>query len=403
MSQLHETGDPRRRELDLKILSWMREPDWQDDEARFDAIACELFAFQFEHCLPYARFCLARGMTPDKLSHWSEIPAVPTSAFKEARLHSFEAAATKKVFRTSGTTSERKGALYLDTLSLYEASLLPTIRRFVFPELSNPTQGVAPTGKMSLRILASDPGEANDSSLSHMFGVALRELDVASDSGYDSKSGVLEAGSLIKRLRCRSDDAQTAPDREPVALCGTSFAFVHLLEAFESASHGRENLALPEGSRIMETGGFKGRSREVPQTELYAALEQRLGIPQDHIVNQYGMTELGSQFYDSLLFESQTESTGVDAPGPRRKLGPPWVRVRLIDPETGALAAPDAPGMIVIHDLANTGSIAALQTADLGRLVPGAPDGFEVLGRASDAEERGCSIAADDLWQEAVQ
>jgi hypothetical protein len=79
------------------------------------------------------------------------------------------------------------------------------------------------------------------------------------------------------------------------------------------------------------------------------------------------------------------------------------VRVRLIDPETGALAAPDAPGMIVIHDLANTGSIAALQTADLGRLVPGAPDGFEVLGRASDAEERGCSIAADDLWQEAVR
>ena len=94
---------------------------------------------------------------------------------------------------------------------------------------------------------------------------------------------------------------------------------------------------------------FKGRSREVPPDELYAALEQRLGIQQQSIVNP---------------------------------------------------AKLDAVGMVVVHDLANTGSIAALQTADLGRRVEGATDGFEVLGRAADEEERGCSIAADALWQE---
>lgn len=394
MSADREAPDSRRRELDAKILSWMGEADWRDDEARFDALAGELFAFQFEHCLPYARFCEARGATPSNLSHWSEIPAVPTQAFKETRLHSFDRAATAKVFRTSGTTSQRRGALYLDTLALYEASLLPTIRRFVFPELmAGPGRE---TSKMSIRILASDPGEADDSSLSHMFGVVLRELGEPAGSGFDSRGGALDATALIERLLGLCETPAGGEGHPPVALCGTSFAFVHLLEAFEQSSHAGVTLSLPRGSRIMETGGFKGRSREVPRDELYAALEQRLGIPQQNIVNQYGMTELGSQFYDSLLFESQT----LSAPGPRRKLGPPWVRVRLIDPETGDPAEPDAVGMVVVHDLANTGSIAALQTADLGRRVEGATDGFEVLGRAADEEERGCSIAADALWQE---
>ena len=138
----------------------------------------------------------------------------------------------------------------------------------------------------------------------------------------------------------------------------------------------------------METGGFKGRSREVPREELHAQISSLLGIEATHILNQYGMTELGSQFYDSVL---------ADPAGPRRKLIPPWVRVRLLDPESEEPVPPGEPGLIQIHDLANTGSIAAIRTADLGRTVRGEPDGFEVLGRIEGAEERGCSIAADDM------
>jgi acyl-CoA synthetase (AMP-forming)/AMP-acid ligase II len=172
-----------------------------------------------------------------------------------------------------------------------------------------------------------------------------------------------------------------------VVLCGTAFAFVHLLDAL--AREGRR-LRLPPGSRVMETGGFKGRSREVTRDELHAALATELGVDRDRIVNQYGMTELASQFHDSVL----------RCPGePRRKLGPPWTRVRLLDPETEAECAPGAVGRIAILDLANTGSLVALRTADLGRSVG---DGFEVLGREAGAEARGCSLAADAMLERAA-
>jgi hypothetical protein len=97
------------------------------------------------------------------------------------------------------------------------------------------------------------------------------------------------------------------------------------------------------------------------------------------------MTELGSQFYDTVLREPG---------GPRRKRVPPWVRVRMLDPSSGAEVAPGEPGLVTVVDLANTGSVLAVQTADLGRTVA---DGFEVLGRSPGAEARGCSIAADAM------
>ncbi|MFT5441836.1 MAG: acyl-CoA synthetase (AMP-forming)/AMP-acid ligase II [Myxococcota bacterium] len=391
-------GDPRRRELDDEILKWMRELNWQRDDTRFETLAIRLFAFQFAYCEPYSRFCEARGITPANVSSWRDIPAVPTSAFKETRLQSFHDAKTIKTFNTSGTTTSRRGALHLDTLALYEASLLPSIERFVFPDIAS---GQA---RMPIRILAASPAFAPDSSLSHMFGMAL---DVRGDgnSGYDCPDGVLDAEPLIERLvaldRAYASDSSAAP----VALCGTSFAFVHLLDAFGDAKSTSAALSLPPGSRIMETGGFKGRSREVSRHELYSALTSQLGIAEDHIVNQYGMTELGSQFYDSQLYEAHASfQSGEEASkevGPRRKLGPPWVRTRLLDPETGDEAKTGEPGMIVVHDLANTGSTAAIQTADLGRRVTDFDDGFDVLGRAEGADARGCSLAADEAWLEA--
>jgi len=360
--------DPRRAALDEAVLGWMREPVFDFDEARFERLALALFAFQFEHCEPYQRFCRGRGRTPDSVARWFDVPAVPTGAFKELALHSFPVERRFARFETSGTTTAVRGALHLDRLDLYEASLLPTFRRYVLPDLPD-------GGRMAIRVLAPDTAEAPHSSLSHMFRCVL-EAYGSGDSGFDVRDGALQARPLFAAIeRC-------AGDGRPVALAGTAFAFVYLLDALADA---RVRYVLPEGSRLMECGGFKGRTRTVPRPELYAQLEQALGVPMEHMVNQYGMTELGSQFYDSVLREPAAT---------RRKLGPPWARVRVLDPETGAAAAAGEVGSLAIFDLANTGSVLAVQTADLGR---GVSDGFGVLGREPGAEERGCSLAADAL------
>jgi hypothetical protein len=358
-------SDPRAR-LEAELLAWMREEPWRSDDARFARGALALFAFQFERCAPYRRFCERRGVTPESVRDWREIPAVPTGAFKEVPLRGFPAEATVKVFRTSGTTTAARGELALDTLALYEASLLPTFRRFLLPEL-------APGARARILALAPPPEEAPDSSLTHMFAVAIAALG-APGSGFFVAGGALRTAELLAALR--------EPRPEPLLVAGTAFAFVHWLDALAAAG---ERLRLPAHARLMETGGFKGRSRALPREALHAALAERLGVPEARIVNQYGMTELGSQFYDSTLAEPAA---------PRRKLGPPWARVRIVDPESGREAAPGAVGVIEVFDLANTGSVAALRTADLGRR---AGDGFEVIGREPGAEARGCSLGAELL------
>ncbi len=369
-----------REAIERELLTWMSEPEWRADDPRFETLSLDLFAFQYEANAPYGRFCEARGATPGSVTSWRDVPAVPTGAFKELELRCFPSDATRHVFRTSGTSAAagaRRGTLLLDTLALYEASLAPTLAQLLFPDL-----GRNPRERMTLRVLAPSPDELDDSSLSHMFGCLIDDVGDA-HSGFDVTDGELDVDGLIAAL-ARAGDAQ-----KPVALCGTAFGFVHALDACAERGH---RFACAPGSRIMETGGFKGRSREISRDTFYSALHETFGIAPTQIVNQYGMTELGSQFYDSVL---------VDDVGRRRKLGPPWARVRLVDPETGRDVEGDAPGLVVIHDLANTGSVAAIQTADLGRWIDAETDdgrfgrGFEVLGREPGAEARGCSIAAD--------
>lgn len=361
-----------RVEIEKYVLDWMGQSPWRPDPARFERLALALFHFQYEACQPYRRFCQALEKTPSNIEHWSGIPAVPTGAFKEFDLCSFDLGKTIKIFRTSGTSSDRRGRLHLDTLKLYEASLLSSLRETFLGEL----RGKQPM----MRFLSPNAEQAPDSSLAHMFETLL-DAEGGSGSGFDVRDRHIDLEAFGG---ARQEAVQGG---FPLLVLGTSFALVHFLDS--TAEAGPSAWLLPKGSRIMETGGFKGRSREVPREILRADLARRFGIPESSIINQYGMTELGSQFYDS---------TGIDPEGPRRKLSPPWTRVRIIDPMTNRKVRDGETGMIVIHDLANTGSIAAIQTADLGRAVlnaAGEKIGFDVLGRFEGAEERGCSIATD--------
>jgi hypothetical protein len=137
---------------------------------------------------------------------------------------------------------------------------------------------------------------------------------------------------------------------------------------------------LPAGSRAMETGGYKNRSRELPKAELHSLIDGQLGISRDRIICEYGMSELSSQAYAMA--------------GPAGQLDrcfhfPPWARAQIVSPETGREVGEGETGLIRIFDLANVFSVAAIQTEDLG-IRRG--DGFELVGRAQQAEPRGCSL-----------
>ncbi|MFN0066472.1 MAG: long-chain fatty acid--CoA ligase [Limisphaerales bacterium] len=336
-------------------------------DAAFSRMALELFRLQFHANASYRRWVGARAAGPAGVSDWRDLPAVPASAFKETELTSLPAPERTHVFHSSGTTQHRPGRHFhgTESLALYEDSLAAWFAPHLVPQ----------AGPLTCLSLTPAPGAAPRSSLAHMFGVIRHRhgdhhssfLGTAGEDGW-----TVEAAAVKRCLNLAGDD-----DR-PVLLAGTAFNFVHLLDGL--AGEGT-HFRLPAGSRVMETGGYKGRSRELPRAELHAAITARLGVPYTHIVSEYGMSELSSQAYDLVAGQS----------GPRAFRFPPWARALVVSPETGREAAEGETGRLRIVDLANVWSVAAVQTDDLAVR---RDDGFELVGRAPAAEPRGCSLLA---------
>ena len=368
---------------------------WPDDV--FEAWAQKVFTYQFETNPVYAAYVRKRGVLPSTVAHWSEIPWVPSSAFKAVPLVSGEPSQVQRVFRTSGTTAAgRRGEHHVLDLDLYKHSLVPNMRRHLYSGwpggLDGPDGLSGPDGPrgpdrpneerpiLPILALAPPPAQAPESSLSFMLGVALEVLSGGEGGFFVTRDGVIDTVGLSAAL------VEATARGTPVLLAGTAFAFVHWLDRLKEQSGG---FNLPPGSLIMETGGFKGRSRVLERPEFYAALSEAHGVPCEAIVNEYGMTELLSQFYDGPV--AATSGMALEA---RRHVPPPWVRTRVLDPNTLSPIPTGEPGLLCHYDLANAGSVMAVLAEDLGVAVD---DGFRVLGRVQGAEARGCSLAMDDL------
>jgi hypothetical protein len=145
---------------------------------------------------------------------------------------------------------------------------------------------------------------------------------------------------------------------------------------------------------VMETGGYKNRSRAMPKAELHALITKQLGISRGNIICEYGMSELSSQAYAVTSDECCVKDARVSQTHHASLIThhfhfPPWARVQIISPETGREVAESETGLVRVFDLANVFSVAAVQTEDLG-IRRG--DSFELIGRAQLAEPRGCSL-----------
>jgi acyl-protein synthetase LuxE len=364
----------------------------------FNELALELCALQFEHNWPYRKFCESRWLSPGKIRLWQEIPAVPTLAFKELELSCIPAGERSAVFFSSGTTVHRPSRHFHShkSLEIYEASLLAWFRAHLLPNTQERSAGLASHGKgnesgegrsvLSVVALTPPKVDAPHSSLAHMFETLRRHLRFSkfSFTGTTTEDGawILDCAATIARLQ------EAIIANEPVMLLGTAFSYVHLLDHMAQRNFA---LQLPAGSRVLETGGYKGRSRALPKSELHSLIASRLGVPPSQIVCEYGMSELSSQSYDRLAgSEKQHGELGPNELSVMRCFRfPPWVGVQIVSPETGQEVEEGQTGLIRVFDLANIYSVMAIQTEDLAVR---RGNGFELIGRAALAEARGCSL-----------
>ncbi|MBK0394111.1 long-chain fatty acid--CoA ligase [Ramlibacter algicola] len=374
-----------------RLLAFLAQDGCTD--AQFDAMALELFALQYEHDEAYRRFCQRRGASPRRVQSWRDIPPVPISAFKDATLSCIPPPDCERIFMTSGTTrGDVKGRNHHPVMEVWDLSMRKHFeQRFL---------GAA--RRLPMATLFPSHEQLPNSSLARYLSNAVREYGTPGSRSFVDVQHGLDIAGLLDWL------ASAQAGGEPVAMLGASFSFVHVFDAL-----GERRIPLPAGSLLLDTGGYKGQSRDVPLEDFYQRLSFAFGVPRERCINMYGMTELSSQFYDA-----------GNAVVPSVKHAPHWVRTRVVDPLTGRDVARGKRGVLAHCDLANFNSATAILTEDVGVMVEGggtpltapSPRGgegdrervvgegdfhsaFLLLGRAEGAEAKGCSLAVQDFLE----
>lgn len=311
-----------------------------DDE--FNRLSIELFNVQYRYNSIYHLFIDHLGIATNDLNHYSQIPFLPISFFKSHRIITGEAVVST-YFSSSGTSTTGLSKHYIVDGEVYEKSFLKGFRLFYGQ----------PSDYCILALLPSYL-EREGSSLVYM----VKRL-IAESRHPDSGFYLHNLDELAVKL---SDNAKR---KQKTLLIGVSFALLDFIENF--------SINFPQ-LMIMETGGMKGRRRELIRDELHEKLCKGFGVGAIH--SEYGMTELFSQAYSS--------GNGIFST-------PPWMKILIRDTHDPLSPATDGKtGGINVIDLANFHSCSFIATQDLGRRHP---DGsFEVLGRFDDSDLRGCNL-----------
>ena len=314
-----------------------------DSEESFEALTFEIFEFQFENNPIYRSYCDLLFKHPSSIRTLEDIPFLPIQFFKSHTILSSNEL-IRKTFSSSGTTGQNTSKHHITNLKIYEESFRNAFNVF-YGDIKDYT------------ILALLPSysEREDSSLIYMVEHLIRESNKEKSGFY--LYNLSELASTLKNL-----DNQN----EKVLLIGVSFALLDLIESHK--------LQLKH-TIIMETGGMKGRRKEIVRHELHRLLKDGLGVKTIH--SEYGMTELLSQAYSkgNGVFET-----------------PPWMKVLIRDTDDPLTITENLnkTGGINIIDLANINSCTFIATQDLGKRIFN--NQFEVIGRFDHSDIRGCNL-----------
>lgn len=338
-------------------------------ENDFNEFALALFRYQFENNLPYQKLCSNRGISPEKVRRLQDIPAVMTTSFKYAPLFCGDPnKEAHRIFHTSGTTKNLSGKHYFKTLELYRTTSLRLFKWACLPDFD----------KMPILVLAPTAKLFPNSSLGQMFSWIM-ETYGSPDSAVCFSPNGLQARKATNWL------SRHGEKDSPILILAASLALIDFVENEQNA---QRTHPLPVGSRIIDTGGYKSSRRRIDQAEFLRLVSGHFGIAEEWIFNEYGMTEMSSQFYETRFLAAEF--------GRARKVAPPWVKSFACDPDTLAILPEGEKGVLRHFDLTNLDSVAMLQTEDVG-IVRGRT--IELFGRDPNAEPRGCSLLAEELLQ----
>jgi hypothetical protein len=352
--------------LMMKTKVWDFIQNGAEDVEQFNSLAVEIFHYQYKHNQAYREYCRSKRIAKNSVKRITDIPPVPIGAFKYAELSCSPASEVEAIFTTSGTTNpEQKGKNFHRDLDVWKTSMSVNFAK----------QMMATRRKMKMVMLFPTEEELPNSSLAHYLANAKQKFGT-DDSEYVVSLAHFDMERLVEILL----DAEES--NEPIMLLGATFSFVHFLDFAEEK---QLVFSLPEGSVVMDTGGAKGRSREVDPVTLKGKLSQQFSVPIEQCMNMYGMTELSSQCYDM--------------PGTDEKIPPHWMHTSVIHPETMKPVQLGEKGIIVHYDLANYHSAVAVMTEYLAMKTE---RGFKLLGRATGAEARGCSLAVEQFISSSI-
>jgi len=320
--------------------------DFQDnifninDEASFNEMCLTAFRYQYKWIADYRKFVDLLKVSPNSVEHYTKIPFLPISFFKSHKLINGNSEA---VFKSSGTTAFNRSQHFVQDLKVYKMSFLKSFEQFYG----------SPQEYCILALLPSYI-ENGDSSLVYMADKLIRDSKRPNSGFY-----LDNLHELIEKLELLNNQGKKT------LLLGVSYA---LLDIIEKHSFQLKNTI------VMETGGMKGRRKEMIREELHEQLKFGFGVTNIH--SEYGMTELLSQAYSkgNGLFKT-----------------PNWMKILIRDVNDPFDILPDGQsGGVNVIDLANIHSLSFIETKDLGKIDKN--HDFEILGRYDDSDIRGCNL-----------
>jgi phenylacetate-coenzyme A ligase PaaK-like adenylate-forming protein len=316
------------------------------NDREFEALALEIFRYQAEYNTVYREFIKELRIDPVSVNNLTAIPFLPIEFFRNHKVITGSDVPVC-VFESSGTTGMNISRHYITDTDIYEESFLKSFTLFY-----------GDPGKMFIAALLPSYFEQGNSSLVYMADKLIKL------SGKNGSSFFLnDHSSLLRGLETSVKKGVKS------MLLGVSFALVDLAEEYSPDL---------SGIIVAETGGMKGRRKEMTRSELHSVLKEKFNVSSIH--SEYGMTELLSQAW--------SKGEGIYH-------CPPWMKILLreINDPLSVSRETGITGGINIIDLANINSCSFIAAGDLGRLLPGG--GFEVLGRFDNSDIRGCNLLVE--------